>query len=259
MTNHQRLPDLDRVVYYRAPEDRKVTPSQIPDNCERIEILTGGRVWHEDDFWGKYYGRGTIFRHAAGEYTVHSSQPGNPYRCLVFNFQNVPEKRYPRVSRWTTPETLSIFRQEVLSTFHNPDHDRRILRDYIWSTVNWHTNQSTTQSGTEEMPSALRQALTYLNSHPESNISVEELANMTHYSKAHFHSLFKKHIGMTPHRYHLGQRIRSSCQNLATSDMPIADISHMYGFESLENFYRSFKRLIGRTPANYRREHSLPT
>ena len=260
MTKHQGFPELDGIVYYRAPKDRRVNPALIAQNTECIEILTGGRVWHDDESGGRYYGRGTIFRHAPGDYTVHLADLENPYRCLALRFSGIDsQKRYPRISRWITMETLSIFRRQVLSAFHNPDYDRTILRDYIWSTVNWHTFQSRSLSGSEDMPGPLRQALSYLNSHPEANISIEHLATMTRYSKAHFHNLFKKYLGTTPHNYHLRMRISLSCQELATSTRTIPEIGTMYGFESLENFYRAFRRLVGKTPAEYRREHSLLT
>ncbi|MDR3167976.1 MAG: AraC family transcriptional regulator [Treponema sp.] len=45
---------------------------------------------------------------------------------------------------------------------------------------------------------------------------------------------------------------------LQNSDMRIYEISYSLGFESQENFIRTFKKTCGKTPTAYRRQYRQP-
>lgn len=258
MTNGHDSSELLRVGYYMAPDDpAKIVPREIERGEEKIEIITGGRVWFDTGESGdRRYGRGTIFRHIGGDRTVHRSDPEAPYRCLVLSFKGVGGGRPPRVSFWTTAETLSVFRREVISAFHNPDVDRDLLGDYLRATVEWHSRQSLSVNGAREVPIGLRRAIDYLDNHPETNVSIETLASISGYGKAHFHGLFRRHVGSTPHQYHLRQRLRVACEKLTSEKTSVADVAAAVGFDSLEHFHRSFKRFTGSSPGSYRKGRS---
>ena len=50
-------------------------------------------------------------------------------------------------------------------------------------------------------------------------------------------------------------RIRKACELLSDTNYPIAQIAPMIGYEHSTYFFSIFKRMIGLTPAEYRRRH----
>jgi len=243
------------VSRYNAPFDELVNPATISSGIERIEIITGGKVLFGDEF----YGRGAIFRHLEGERTVHVSVPGKPYRCLSLRFAlNEAEQRrdYPRLTFWQGKSGLDEFVRDCVEGFHSPKTSLAALGAYVYSTINWHSSRSPVENDGNLVPDGVRRALEYLDGHTESWIPVEPLAKIADLSKPYFQFLFKKHVGTTPHQYHLSARIGQACEKLAYGGKSVKSISDECGFDNLETFYRAFSRITGHTPARYRRKHS---
>ncbi len=83
-------------------------------------------------------------------------------------------------------------------------------------------------------------------------VSLDTIAKDFGYSKAHLCKLFKKHYNRTFQTKLNEIRILHAKKLLSDTNMPITDISYKIGFESIEYFYRLFKKSCGQTPNNYR-------
>jgi len=64
---------------------------------------------------------------------------------------------------------------------------------------------------------------------------------------------FRKAYGSTVGEYTRGLRIESACRELSKVDLPIARIAANAGFFDQSHFTRTFRRLMGVTPAEYRK------
>ncbi|NLL78291.1 MAG: helix-turn-helix transcriptional regulator [Clostridiales bacterium] len=64
---------------------------------------------------------------------------------------------------------------------------------------------------------------------PEKQLTIEEMANMTHISKYHFIRSFKQEIGLTPHQFQLQNRIRKA-KLLLRQDKTITEAALDAGF-----------------------------
>ncbi|MDR1293702.1 MAG: AraC family transcriptional regulator [Bifidobacteriaceae bacterium] len=63
----------------------------------------------------------------------------------------------------------------------------------------------------------------------------------------------RKVFSLSPRAYILKQRMDRAMVLLAETDLPIAEIAHRAGFYDQPNFTRQLARLIGETPAGFRR------
>ena len=67
---------------------------------------------------------------------------------------------------------------------------------------------------------------------------------------------FRRVFGESLGTYHRRLRIGRACERLRAREIPLADVAIEVGFADQSHFTRVFKRVLGTTPAAYRREHS---
>lgn len=246
---------LISVGIFLAPRGREVRPVRIDSGSETVEILTGGRIFFEDEGGvTREYRRGTIFWHVAGEFTISRTAPDDPYRCLAIRFA-VPRflRTVPRVSRWAHEEELDSFVEEAFSRFHDETIDHECLCDYLHRRIFWEAYIGNRRSRREAYPKPLNRALAQLTDGAPAAMTVSDLAERAGVSEPYLYTLFRKHLKCSPHQYLLNCRLRLARTRLAGSDDNIKTISEECGFENLESFYRAFRRATGVPPGEYRR------
>ena len=85
---------------------------------------------------------------------------------------------------------------------------------------------------------------------------VERLAEVSRVSEAHFARCFKQAFGVPPHRYLLTRRIERASALLRDTDLPITQIAHDTGWESLGTFGRTFRDITGHSPSKVRAQRA---
>lgn len=83
-------------------------------------------------------------------------------------------------------------------------------------------------------------------------ITLADMANVAALSPIHFARQFKKSTGRSPHQYLLHARVETA-KRLLRADLSIAEVACQCGFSHQEHLTRMFGRLVGVTPAAYRR------
>jgi AraC family transcriptional regulator len=87
----------------------------------------------------------------------------------------------------------------------------------------------------------------------DGDLSLTRMAAEAAVSPVHLPQAFKAAIGQSPHQYVLRRRIESAKELLRTSDVPIAEVALSTGFSSQSHLSNWFKRVVGVSPATYRR------
>lgn len=88
------------------------------------------------------------------------------------------------------------------------------------------------------------------------SLDVATLARIAHLSPSQFARVFKEVFGETPHRYLQRRRIERAMTLLRQTDRRITDISWDVGFASLGTFTRTFAKVAGCTPGEFRARHA---
>jgi AraC family transcriptional regulator len=83
-------------------------------------------------------------------------------------------------------------------------------------------------------------------------ISLTAIAASVGVHPTHLARTFRRSYGRTIGDYLRQVRVREACDRLVESDAPLADIAMATGFADQSHFGRTFKRLLGITPAAYR-------
>ncbi|MFC5701360.1 helix-turn-helix domain-containing protein [Cohnella faecalis] len=106
-------------------------------------------------------------------------------------------------------------------------------------------------------PDWINTALQHIDENPDSDLGLTSLSRLTSVSAAHFSRVFKQWTGMNVTDYVNAKRMIRASELLLSTDQSVAEIASLCGFESLPHFHRLFKKLIGRTPAAYRRGNRM--
>ncbi len=84
-------------------------------------------------------------------------------------------------------------------------------------------------------------------------LTVADLAASVGVSEVHLRSLFRRAVGAAPLAHLRRMRVERACLLLRTTDLPLKQVARESGFAEQPFFFRTFRRLTGRTPADYRR------
>lgn len=103
----------------------------------------------------------------------------------------------------------------------------------------------------------MKMILKYVEEHYAERITVEDMADLTYYSKSHFMKFFKAHMGTGFIEYLNDYRLSMAERLLRSSDHSVLDIAQMSGFDNLSYFNRIFKRKYGISPGKYRRTSGI--
>lgn len=102
-----------------------------------------------------------------------------------------------------------------------------------------------------------RRCTEYLNDHASENVGLGTLAGLVGLSPFHFARAFKQSTGVPPHRYQLNLRMACAKALLEATDVPVTQIAFDVGYESSQALARLFRREIGLSPSEYRRQHRV--
>jgi AraC-like DNA-binding protein len=101
--------------------------------------------------------------------------------------------------------------------------------------------------------------LQIVSEHYQEPLSIPKIARTLQISRTHVMRHFRKVTGMSVLEYITQRRVSCAQRLLARTDMKIIDIAYESGFNSPARFYPCFKRLVGQSPARYRRSMRAPT
>jgi AraC family transcriptional regulator len=93
----------------------------------------------------------------------------------------------------------------------------------------------------------------YVEDHLAEPIPVAALAELVRLSRYHFCRSFRRSFGISPHRYHSTRKMERAKMLLADPDTSVTAVAFDVGFQETSAFTTAFRRLVGRTPSDYRR------
>lgn len=101
------------------------------------------------------------------------------------------------------------------------------------------------------------EVLDYIDSHYTEELTLDNIADFSGFSKYHFTRLFKQYTDSTFYDYLIYRRIKAAEELLANPELSITEIALQSGFSSISTFNRIFKQKKGCTPSEYRSLYSM--
>ena len=107
--------------------------------------------------------------------------------------------------------------------------------------------------GQETTEARVERTLEVMRNNLGMHVSIHELAAIANMSHAYYALQFRRHTGASPRSYFNRLKIAKACEYLEKTTAKVESIAHLVGYEDPFYFCRLFKRVVGRTPTEYRR------
>lgn len=260
MLRSDHVIELEHLSLFRSKRERPNVAREIREGREELEFITAGRGLFDVEGGEVVLGRGAVLWHLPGEYTIHRFDPVSPYECAVVRFRvaGAPLRQVPRVTVWRDTAQATAFANELLRSFHGGGFEPRFFAQYAYTRFLFQAHGATLQRADPSLPDPIRRALSFLEDHLASPLTVADLARSVGYSPAHLHALFRSHLNQTPHQVLLARRLDRARHLLATTELYAREVALRTGFSDPVTFTRAFRREVGQTPLEYRRAHAAP-
>jgi AraC family transcriptional regulator len=100
----------------------------------------------------------------------------------------------------------------------------------------------------------MRRVIEFIEENLDNDLSLEAMAAQVEVSPMYLPRAFKAAVGQSPHQYVLARRIERAKELLRNTRSPIADVAFSSGFSSQSHLSNWFLRMVGVSPATYRRQ-----
>jgi AraC-like DNA-binding protein len=113
------------------------------------------------------------------------------------------------------------------------------------------SNQLMTEKNNAEPPLVLK-AREYIDKHKTEELSLADVAKAAGASVFHFCKVFHKATGLKFTDYVARVRLEDARTRLLNPNLRISEVAYDVGFQSLTQFNRTFKRVFGQSPSDFR-------
>lgn len=97
---------------------------------------------------------------------------------------------------------------------------------------------------------------TYIDeNYSDANLNVDTISDVVNFSSNYLREIFKERTGKTISGYLTDLRFEKAKEQLLNSNYPANKIAEMVGLPGKTYFYTAFKKAIGKSPDEYRKEH----
>ncbi|WP_422360144.1 AraC family transcriptional regulator [Reichenbachiella sp.] len=108
------------------------------------------------------------------------------------------------------------------------------------------------RQSTNENPDRIDRVLKYISDNYVNDITLEDIADVACMTTNSFCRFFKRMTNKSFTRFLNEVRIKNASRLLIQEQVPVSEVCYMVGFNTITNFNKQFKQIMGRTPSDYR-------
>lgn len=163
--------------------------------------------------------------------------------CFVIRSEKYIEHIFSEL--YSVPEHMKIgyFKLKILELF------------LVLSGIDVSRNQVMTHALPKSQAQLAKQAAVYLSEHMERHVTISELSKELSVSQTQLKNIFKTVYGVPVFSYMRIQKMQQAAQLLIHTERAVAEIAYEFGYNNPGKFSNAFQKIMGETPAEYRKVH----
>jgi len=247
-----------RVAGLRITEATYAPQALVPRHAHEhayLCLVTSGGFEERSSNHAADCGPGTVVWHPAGEVHEDAFGPrGGVCVNIEFGEEWLPRLEPSTASAWAHLRggPASWLAGRVCGELAVSDSVSSLAVEGLVSVLLAEVHRSSPYSGSRK-PAWLERSLERIRAEYRRGLTVAELASEAGVHRSHFVRVFHFHMGCTVAEYIRRLRIDWAAAELRRPNGPsIAQLSRLGGFSDQAHFTRVFKRVTGRTPAEFR-------
>ncbi len=225
-----------------------------------IVLLTGGETLYETRAGERLHARrGDLvwLGKGSGYTTRFVNVTGRPYSLLV-NFQltsargeDMSGEREVTLLPLRGAQAEAPMRR-LVDLYYDPEYSPAEMKGRLYELICLVSRRLSGKSG---VPPELAAAFEWLSGHPGAPVS--ELAARCALSESAFRKRFGQYAGVSPSEYRIARRIEQAARLLRSGSERVEEIARSVGFDDVNYFCRAFKKRMGMTALEYRKQSDL--
>lgn len=100
----------------------------------------------------------------------------------------------------------------------------------------------------------ITQIIRFMYKHLNENLTLTQILEEFNCSKSYLNTIFQKYTQSAPMEFYIKIKMQEACKILRSTDLLIYEIAQQLGYKDQYYFSRLFKKVIGSSPATYRKE-----
>jgi AraC family transcriptional regulator len=202
--------------------------------------------------------RGSVVEmHPSGE--VHSFKiHDEPVRCLIVQMrpwwvdrvrEHSPIVDKPEIFEGGQVTELAL---KLYSEFREMDDVSPLAMEGLALSILAEASRMRTGAKDRRTPRWLVEARELVHERFSENLSLDEIAQTVGVHPVHLARAFRERYRCTVGEYVRHRRVEYACRQITGSEQPFVEVASNAGFSDQSHFSRTFKRMMGMTPAQYR-------
>jgi len=246
---------IDLTTWEQPPGTQPLGP-HMPPTWHRLELLLRGRAWCRDSGREIEVGPGWLVWDGPGETTLHrTGADGFAAFLVTVEVERGAGRDGPRAVRWGTAAAARALAGEYLGAWGDAAPGRFETGVAAFARLRFDALRVQGASG---LPGPLRLALERIERDAHTDLGVGHLAKAAGLSQSRLHALFAAHLGTTPYRRLLHERLARARARLVVGDEPLTVVATTTGFADAATLCRVFRRELGVSPGAYRTLNRQP-
>ena len=167
----------------------------------------------------------------------------------------------PQYGKLTSVEKLIVLMKQLQDCVR--EYNDQTLNNYMTTTILCElSNQARTQSMEHNHRNLRKQdqlyndIVDYIKWSRSEPLKVSQVANHFNYNEKYLSHLFRQKSGITLKQYMLEQKMELAKFLLTDSNQNINEIASQLGYKDSHNFMKSFKKIVGLTPTEFRNAYA---